>query len=220
VFVQIPHRFMQDVASGDDRMRLYISGNRFLRYVFWLRLRAIFWAMRRHSPRDATCLDFGGGSGVFLPSLARHFRRVVCIDLDVSEARRVVDHYRLANVTLHAQDIRGARLREAPFAAIVAADVLEHFADLGPAVDALWNWLDGGGFLYTSLPTESTLYNALRKIFGIVKPADHYHTGYEVEAALRRRGFHRQRHICVPLVAPVLPLFLISVWTKEPGGRT
>ena len=40
----------------------------------------------------------------------------------------------MENVTLVREDVTKARLERAPFDAIVAADVLEHFADLDPLV--------------------------------------------------------------------------------------
>lgn len=214
MFVEIPRSFIESVAMGDDRMRLYVSGNVLLRRFFWLRLRFLFREMRRRHGRNQRCLDFGGGSGVFLPSLARHFRQVTCVDLDTGEAEQVVREYGLANVVMQRKDIREGALDGAPFDAIVAADVLEHFRDVAPAAQALRDWLAEDGRLYTSLPTENFVYNILRKVFGVTKPHDHYHTGYEVEAFLQANGFERIKRRYVPLIAPVFPLFIISVWRK------
>ena len=214
MFVELPRQFMETIASGDDRMRLYVSGNTLLRRFFWLRLKFIFWELRRRHAREHSCLDFGGGSGVFLPTLSRLFARVTCVDLDTSEAEHVVREYDLANVRLSRTDIRGASMDDAPFDAIVAADVLEHFQDIQPAADAIWSWLADDGFLYTSLPTENYVYAILRKVFGVTKPHDHYHTGYEVEEYLQRRGFVRVKRVFVPLHAQLFPLFIVSVWTK------
>lgn len=170
--------------------------------------------MRRRHGREHRCLDFGGGSGVFLPSLSGIFKTVTCIDLDTGEAEAVVREYGLDNVVMRRRDISDGELAEAPFDAIVAADVLEHFRDVTPAAKAIHDWLADDGFLYTSLPTENFVYVILRKVFGVTKPYDHYHTGYEVEAYLQAHGFRRVKRRFVPLIARLFPLFIVSVWRK------
>lgn len=109
-------------------------------------------------------------------------------------------------------DITKGQISDAPFDAIVAADVLEHFKDLSSPIDALKRWLGSDGILYTSLPTENYIYTGLRKVFGVTKPWDHYHTGYEVEMCLESHGFRKVESISVPLYFKAFPLFLISVW--------
>ena len=215
MFVEVPKSVIQ--AAGVDTAcitEMYFGDSYLLRKFFWLRLRFLYGAIRRSSRRHDGCLDFGGGSGAFLPTLCGYFDRVTCINLENAPAVAVQQNYRLQNLTIRQDDIRTAEMPEAPFGAIVAADVLEHFREVGPAVDAIRKWLRDDGYLYTSLPTETGFYVALRKLFGITKPADHYHTGYAVEAHLEANGFRRVRRRCVPLAAPILPLFLISVWQK------
>jgi len=83
---------------------------------------------------------------------------------------------------------------------VIAADVLEHFQDLSFPVSVIKRWLKNDGRLYTSLPTENWIYTSLRKVFGVQKPEDHYHTGYEVERYLQSNGFKPIRKKFVPLV--------------------
>lgn len=218
MFIKIPYAFINAVAGDDDRMRLYITGNVVMRWFFWLRLRAIYWAIRRFGKAAGTCLDFGGGSGVLLPTLANYFHGVTCVDMDNIEAAAVVDKYALSNVSLVTGDIAEVRLDGAPFAAIVAADVLEHFPDLDAPVAALRKWLADDGLLFTSLPTENFVYKFLRVVFGVTAPEDHYHTGYAVEAFLQRNGFSRRHRWFVPLFFRLFPLFIISVWERSPSA--
>jgi len=150
-----------------------------------------------------------------LPTLAQRFAHVTLLDLETRQARRVAEQYRLSNVTLVENDATVVDFDERPFDAAVAADVLEHFQDLEMPISRLHRWLKPGGVLFTSLPTENWVYVFLRKFFGVEKPLDHYHTGYEVEARLARSGFRRIKTTCVPLRAPVAPLFLISAWQRE-----
>ncbi len=208
--------FLASIATDSDRIpQIYYKGNPLMSYVFWFRLKWIAKRLLKHAPRHGKCLDFGGGGGVFLPTLSNIFKQVTSIDLEISEAQKLKNHYLLSNVELIQADIREAKLIDAPFDAIVAADVLEHFKIVKPAVAKLHKWLENDGVLITSLPTENWVYVFLRIMFGVTKPEDHYHTGYEVEEILRNNGFKQIHRSNVPLYIPLAPLYLISVWRKS-----
>jgi predicted TPR repeat methyltransferase len=215
-FIETSPAFLANIATGGDRIpTLYYAGNRILRRMFWQRLHLLDWLIGRHSRGRQTCLDFGGGAGVMLPTLSRRFERVCLVDLQTAEATQLVSHHGLTNVALVGGDIGSVELPIDRFDAIVAADVLEHFSDLDLPLHALSRWLAPDGVLFTSLPTENWVYALLRRVFGVEKPADHYHTGYEVEARLRAHGFKRVAGITAPLVVPLAPLFLISAWRHD-----
>lgn len=220
MFVEIPRVFLARIATDSDRIpTLYYSQHSAVRRFFWMRLRLIYSLMRRAPGSSACCLDFGGGGGVFLPTLSDNFRKVVCIDLENDEAKKVVEKYQLANVELVRDDIATACLVDAPFDTIVAADVLEHFRDLSFPVNALRKWLAPHGILYTSLPSENYIYVFLRKIFGITKPWDHYHSAEEVEAFLANNGFRKIRQAFVPFHVKIFPLFYVSAWQLDGGNH-
>ena len=150
----------------------------------------------------------------FLPTLSKLFSNVVSIDLEITEAQKICSAFNLKNVKLIRADILSNELSDAPFDAIIAADVLEHFKDVKPAIKKLNKWLKTDGILVTSLPTENWVYVFLRLIFGVKKPVDHYHTGYEVEVLLCENGFRSLHKSNVPLYFNIFPLYLISVWRK------
>lgn len=215
-FIEIPGDYLARIADDSNRIpRLYYAGNVLLRRMFWRRLHTLHRLMQRQLAARASCVDFGGGAGVFLPTLSRVFERVTLVDLETRQAGLVKARYDLANVTIAQGDAAALDFSHAPFDAAVAADVLEHFKDLEPPVRWLRQWLKPGGMLFTSLPTENWVYVLLRKVFGVEKPWDHYHTGYEVEDWLARHGFTRVKTTCVPLGLPLAPLFLITAWLRE-----
>lgn len=208
-FIEIEQVIYRQITPlGDERTDFYRSDNRMARWLFWERLRQIAKLMRLAKVRGL-CLDFGGGSGVLLPTLAAHFDSVTCIDLDADLAKSIARRLALSNVDIDENDISDPDSSQ--YSVIVAADVLEHFYDLSVPVEAIRRRLAPGGWLFTSLPTETWLYSAIRWVIRKKKPVDHYHTAYEVEEYLRVSGFKRVLHSAIPI--PVIaPLFLISAW--------
>ena len=204
------------MAGSSDRIpRLYYADNYVLRRMFWQRLHRLNRLMNRTLESRGSCLDFGGGSGVLLPTLAGTFGEVTLVDLEARQAERVKERYGLNNVSVVEADVGSLDFRTRPFDAAVAADVLEHFPDLELPLRCLRDWIKPRGLLFTSLPTENWVYVFLRRVFGVEKPKDHFHTGYEVEARLRRSGFQQVATSCVPLHVPIAPLFLITAWRRE-----
>lgn len=200
----------QLVPLGDERTDLYQSGNLGMRWMFWRRLFLLSKLIQRSGVKGS-CLDFGGGTGMMLPTLSRLFVRVDCVDLDAHLARKVIQHYSLSNVSVLEMDVNSPAFGQ--YNAIVAADVLEHFQDLDMPIEAIKRNLAKDGWLFTSCPTENWLYRALRVVFRKKKPVDHYQSAYEVEGQLRHHGFIRKLHFALPV--PLLPLFLISGWKYQ-----
>lgn len=205
----------------EHALDMYVHENRVLREFFLLRLRMVVWLMNRlardGSLRLGEAVDLGGGSGIMSAIMSPAFRSVRLVDLDCDAARLVFARVPSPNVTLEEGDAT-ARPADGRADAVVAADVLEHFLDLPPIVEAVKGWLAPGGLLITSLPTENLWYNLLRVVFRKTKPHDHYHTSAEVEAVLRAHGFVRVGRVCHPLGLPLFPLFSISAWRKAPGA--
>jgi predicted TPR repeat methyltransferase len=210
-FITIPGEFLSSISSGCDRIpTLYYGSNFVVRHYYWRRLTTMFDHILRSGVDRHQCLDFGGGGGVFLPTLSGAFDHVTLIDLITGEARRVVEEFALSNVDLRQQDVRDAA--PGTFDVIIAADVLEHFKELDVPIRVLKAALSKNGLLVTSLPTESLLYRALRWTFRVEKPVDHYHTGYDVEQQLSEAGFRRVRRTHIP--NRLAPLYLISSWSS------
>ncbi|MDB6123529.1 MAG: Methyltransferase type 11 [Pedosphaera sp.] len=214
-FIEIPRDYLAEIAENSDRIpRLYYASNYLLRRMFWRRLYALTSIMNRTLNARESCLDFGGGAGVFLPTLSRSFKQVTLVDLEAHQAELVKNRYGLNNVNIVQGDAAELDFTDKPFDAAVAADVLEHFKDLSLPIPLLHKWVKPGGLLFTSLPTENWVYVLLRKFFGVEKPWDHYHTAYEVEAWLEKNGFQKIRTSCVPLRFHIAPLFLITAWRR------
>ena len=197
-----------------NSLDVYQSENFLLREFFWLRLKFLVMLMSHIKPKTDNVLDFGGGSGVMLPTLSKYFSEVHLIDCDTTEAAQVVAACSLVNTHLREVNVDSYDYPQNYFCTIVAADVLEHFMDLNLPISKLKSWLNNDGILFTSLPTENMTYKLLRLIFRKVKPIDHYHSAAEVEFALVRHGFKKIAGLSHPIFIPIFPLFRISAWKK------
>jgi 2-polyprenyl-3-methyl-5-hydroxy-6-metoxy-1,4-benzoquinol methylase len=201
--------------STQNSLDVYQADNILLREFFWLRLRILTYLMASKYIDNERVLDFGGGSGVMLPTLSTNFRSVYLVDENISDAVKVIEAYDLLNVTLLESDILETDYPCGFFGNIVAADVLEHFRDLAVPINKISSWLSKDGILFTSLPTESWLYRILRVLFRKQKPIDHYHSAEEVEDVLMQNGFKKIAGLYHPLLIPAFPLFRISAWQKR-----
>ena len=220
--VRPPLRTMREVLGSevhqttDVALDVYCAENVLLREFFWMRLWLLVLLMGWFSKGRKTCLDFGGGSGVLIPSLRTGFDRVSLIDINATHAETLMDLLQIRNVSIVKEDITAFDFPDGSFDAIVAADVLEHFQTLATPVAKIRKWLGETGYLFTSLPTENFAYQLLRRVFGKQKPDDHYHSARDVEDFIKNSGFKKVLSIYHPLFIPVLPLFRISVWKKAP----
>jgi 2-polyprenyl-3-methyl-5-hydroxy-6-metoxy-1,4-benzoquinol methylase len=214
-FEKIPVSVLTDLTDVRQERNIYVHPNPIAREIFWQRLSCGYRLLEKHTPAGANLLDFGGGSGAFLPSLARRFARVAVIDLDLDDARRIAQQYRLNNVRLIQQDA-GTWNDDERYDVVTAMDVLEHFAD--PAVPYAFfdRYLKPGGFLLVSLPTENLLYELGRVVLRKQKPADHYHPARKLVRYYTERGYAPVEHCYAPRVAVLaLPLFYVGVFRKK-----
>lgn len=212
MFIRIPPDVLGRITDAAHERNIYAHPNPLARWIFWQRLAVGLRTLQARAPREAEVLDFGGGSGAFLPSLAASFRRVDVIDRDLADARRVAAHYRLANVELHEADVTATPAAR-QYDVVMAMDVLEHFADPQVPRRFIDACLKPGGLLLVSLPTENWLYRLGRLVVRKQKPADHYHPAHALIRYWRDAGYEQLTHRHVPRLAGLaVPLFSIALF--------
>ena len=141
-----------------------------------------------------------------LPTLAASFDKVFGIDLYTSEAKKVVDYYKLGNVEIIQANILRLPFRDDYFEVIFAASIFEHLLNLQEALIEIKRVLASKGLLIFCSPTESWLYHLGRKILGYKKPQDHYHSADRIVKEIRS-VFNIDIIKCCPI--PVLSTFAI-----------
>lgn len=174
--VTIPREDLLRLTDPHNERNIYIHSNPLARTIFWQRLSQLLQEIREFAPRNAHALDFGGGSGVFSKSLCTVFKKVTIVDRDPEDAKRIQNHFRLDRLEILEADLLTHR-PQAPYDVIIAADVLEHFADLAPAIESIKSMIRNQGWLFISVPTENWIYEIGRKLVRKTKPEYHYHPG-------------------------------------------
>ena len=218
------HRYRKRVRIGVEELgtlltpgmerSMYLHPNAIAREIFWQRLDEVYRRVRS-LPAECTshCLDLGGGTGVLARSVAEHFERYTIIDLEAEDAERVIEHFGTPNVEIQNEDVLKHHPAE-PYSTIIAADVLEHFQDLGAICRKVDSLLMDGGRLIVSLPTENQIYRLGRIILRKSKPADHYHDSRTVIKALGGQGLEVEVKSWIPSMVASLPLFDVAVLRK------
>lgn len=165
-------------SKGFKELIPYTHKNPLVRWVFWKRLEVML-NLANHF--DSRVLDFGAGSGVFMPSLSKNFEEVYCLDSKTDALNYVKEKYQLNNVKIIKSEGNKLPFKNNFFDIIFAADVLEHFRDSTKIQREFRRVLKINGCLIVSGPTENFIYKLSRKImFGYKKPTDHYTNAKEI----------------------------------------
>jgi len=209
--VRISPQILSDITNIDNERNVYVHPNPMARDIFWQRLESIIQLLDSYAQNRQQALDFGGGSGMLCKPLSHLFDSVDIIDLDTSDAEKVIEYFDFHNINLICEDI-GNFDNKLAYDLIIAADVLEHFSDLQIPLQFIKRHIKSDGLLIVSLPTENGLYTLGRAIIRKTKPLDHYHSSTEVMQVLADNGFKLvSKRYCPRYVFPI-PLFEIAAF--------
>jgi 2-polyprenyl-3-methyl-5-hydroxy-6-metoxy-1,4-benzoquinol methylase len=165
---------IQQVLAETEKGRLdeaafpaYSHRNPLINWLFWQRLRKVMDHIQSPTSYEGI-LDFGCGSGVMLPFLAKISKSVTAMDVDLLPLERTQEYIPLES-NVEVKDASKTAITDLPaksFDLIIALDVLEHVQDLPRTLDELLTLLKPNGQLIVSGPTENILYQIGRKIAG------------------------------------------------------
>jgi len=212
--IKIDAEVLRELSGNrSDVMDMYFYKYPIMSDVYWARLAKMLRIAQKFSARKV--LDLGCGQGVLLPSLSKYYEEVHGIDLDLSICSKIKEKFELDNVTLHNGNILESALENAEFDLILAPSVLEHFSDQDALFNSLKGMLKPGGHLIFSSPTETKLYELGRKIFGAVKPEDHYHSVFSIQEYGRKHlDFILRESGPFPILPSLLSVYIICVFKK------
>jgi SAM-dependent methyltransferase len=132
---------------------LYESRNPTRCWLHCSRRRWIREAICRLGPGAERVIEFGPGSGVYLPTLARIAKTVVGADIeDVYLARLRALERRFPNVHLVRDDLTRSAFPDAHFDLVLCSEVIEHVSESSRAFGEMRRLLRPGGVLILSTP--------------------------------------------------------------------
>lgn len=153
------------LAAADNplfelQQTLYASSNYTRRRLHQTRLRWVTNAIsaHAHAPAISRALEYGPGSGIYLPILARHCLEVTAADIEqayLSELRHMAGQ--LGNLELAADDIQDSRFEEGSFGLVLCSEVLEHVPDPERSLDTLFCILQPAGIAIVTTPQRFSL---------------------------------------------------------------
>ena len=176
----------------------YLHWNPLIRWLMWRRYEYISYLSGYL--RKMSVLEFGCGTGVFLPELATKCTNVYAIDLFPEYAKILCKEL---NLEVCFKD-NMTELQDASLDIIIAADVLEHLNDneLDEYLAMFSKKLRSSGRLIVSGPTENIIYKIGRTLAGFANKGDYHHTNINKLIATINKRFDLQRIKSLPFTFP------------------
>ena len=161
---------MRSAASDQQLLELqhtlYTSKNPTRRWLHLSRRDWILDAIRRHKTHSMQCaLEIGPGSGVYLPTLASLFDKVVAADIAsafLAQARHLAHNH--TNVKVIEDDIVRSTFASESFDLILCSEVIEHIEDSAAALAQIGRIIKPSGVLILSTPQKYSLLEIASKI--------------------------------------------------------
>lgn len=146
---------------------LYSSRNYTRRRLHRKRLGWVTQAIEAHAAHVpfSSALEYGPGSGIYLPVLARHFGAVTAADVEhayLSAIQPMSD--KLDGVRLVEDDIQDSRFDDDSFGMILCSEVLEHVPDPERSLKTLHRILRPGGIAIVTTPQRYSLMELSCKV--------------------------------------------------------
>ena len=186
-------------ADDVDEMAIpsYLHGNPLIRWLMWRRYEVIAGMARFDD--TTSVLEFGCGSGVFLPEMNRTAGTVYAIDIFPEYAQRLNERRGLN--TQFISEV--ADLEDQSIDVIIAADVLEHIDDLNPWLQLFSSKLVRNGRFIVSGPTENRVYQLGRIVAGFGDKGDYHHTNIDrLIEKITQSGFREVSRKNLPFNVP------------------
>ena len=223
----------KDNLLFDLQRTLYSSSNYTRRRLHVTRLQWVTNAIATHAPAApaSSALEYGPGSGIYLPVLAEHCAKVTAADVEhdyLSAIQQVTGECR--NLKLVEDDIQQSGFADDSFGLVLCSEVLEHVPDPERALKTLHRILQPGGIAIVTTPQRYSLMElSCRVAFlpGVIQlvrwiyrepvlPTGHIslRTGAAFRNGIAQAGFDMIAHENFGLYVPLLAEFG-KVW----GGR-
>jgi ubiquinone/menaquinone biosynthesis C-methylase UbiE len=139
---------------------IYSSRNYTRQRLHQTRLRWVTNAISAHAAAipSSTAVEYGPGSGIYLPVLAQHCTKVTAADIEHSYLSGIQPLARkLDGLELVVDDIQDSRFAEGSFGLVLCSEVIEHVPEPERALKTLYRILKPGGIAIVSTPQRNSL---------------------------------------------------------------
>jgi SAM-dependent methyltransferase len=159
-------------ASADNplfelQQTLYSSSNYTRRRLHRKRLGWVTRAIEKHARNvpGLSALEYGPGSGIYLPVLARNFAAVTAADVEHAYLSAIQPlSAKLQGLRLMEDDIQDSHFADDSFGLILCSEVLEHVPDPERSLKTLHRILRPGGIAIVTTPQRYSLMELSCKV--------------------------------------------------------
>jgi 2-polyprenyl-3-methyl-5-hydroxy-6-metoxy-1,4-benzoquinol methylase len=168
-----PMNITSTAAAASDnplfelQQTLYSSSNYTRRRLHRKRLGWVTRAIEKHSANvpGLSALEYGPGSGIYLPVLARNFAAVTAADVEHAYLSAIQPlSVKLQGLRLVEDDIQDSHFADDSFGLILCSEVLEHVPDPERSLKTLHRILRPGGIAIVTTPQRYSLMELSCKV--------------------------------------------------------
>ena len=225
--------FSKDKALFDLQQAIYSSKNYTRRRLHQSRFHWVTNSMQKYIAglQLPQAIEYGPGSGIYLPELAKHCVQVTGADVELAYLLGIQPlTEQIENLKLVVDDIQNSQFPDQSFDLILCSEVLEHVPNPEAALKTLYRILRPGGIAIVTTPQRYSLMELCCKVAFLpviiqlvrcIYREPILETGHislrsysELSAMIANRGFQVIEHDKFGLYVPVLAEFGGGV-----GGR-
>lgn len=155
-------------------------------------------------------LEVGTGSGIFLPELSQHCRKLFAIDIHphIENIENLLNHYKVKDFSVKSQSIQKTDYPDNHFDAIVAVSVLEFVDDLDAAIIEIKRILKDDGIFITICPMNSKLLDVIVSFFADKTAQEEFgDSRVSVVKALEKNFKIIKKGYMLPIIGKIFPVY-------------
>lgn len=146
---------------------IYESTNYTRRRLHQTRLSWVFRSIEQYASGTAfnKAIEYGPGSGIYLPILANYFKIIVAADVENAYLNGIQPlTEKIPGLSLIVDDILDSKLTEQNFDLVLCSEVLEHVKSPELAIGTLYQILKPGGIAIVTTPQRYSLLELCCKV--------------------------------------------------------